>query len=138
MKSVGPQGLAGSNPVCVAKWLSSIVANAPDCLSGYRGFESHLGRHNSGLTLRSYQEMKTDSSLLVYQQLVEVYAYTSHNILIIWLLRLAVRTRDFHSRNSSSILLGVTICWCGLMVRQLICNQLSVGSNPITSSIMGV
>ena len=26
-------------------WLGSIVANAPDCLSGYRGFESHPSRH---------------------------------------------------------------------------------------------
>ena len=30
--------------------------------------------------------MKTYSPLLVYQQLVEVYEYTNHNILIIWLI----------------------------------------------------
>lgn len=49
--------------------------------------------------------------------------------------RLMARTQDFHSCNRSSTLRDVTICWCGLTVRQLTCNQLIVGSNPITSSI---
>ena len=36
----------GSNPIrCKKKiWLGSIVANALDCLSSYRGFESHPSR----------------------------------------------------------------------------------------------
>lgn len=35
---------------------------------------------NSGITLRSYREMKTYSPLLVYQQLIDVDSSTSHNI----------------------------------------------------------
>ena len=31
-----------------------------------------------------------------------------------------------------------TICWCGSMAEQLICNQQVVGSTPITSSIVAI
>lgn len=37
--------VTGSNPVGSTIWCCSIVANAPDCLSGYHGFESHQHRH---------------------------------------------------------------------------------------------
>ena len=38
-------GVTGSNPVGTTIWCCSIAANAPDCLSGYHGFESHQHRH---------------------------------------------------------------------------------------------
>lgn len=39
-------GRRGPHPeYCEYIWLGSIVANALDCLSSYRGFESHPSRH---------------------------------------------------------------------------------------------
>ena len=50
------------------------------CHARGRRFKSVLDRQNSGITLRSYREMKTYSPLLICQQLVDEDESSSHSI----------------------------------------------------------
>lgn len=68
-------GVTGSNPVGTTIWCCSIVANAPDCLSGYHGFESHQHRHGF---------FETENFPLSFPYPGESYPLSSHHPMVEW------------------------------------------------------